>query len=456
MIRPLRSTLKALRREFVRASVKYPALFHEYLRLPLLCAVEDTPEGKMVTQAAFMKPRREMWIAFIEGHRNRETETWEKMYVTQDGLGCGRFYGDKAGLEDFMRLGESLHLAFCEIDQTFPPFRGIDDCLRIMYGIAYDYPSPLLCHDDGIWGYDKGVPVLSEQDRAALWSTPTSDGQRFPLHPTWYGLANNVYTSAIAAIEAVLHPADTVYFQGEEFHAPYRLERDDSVEATPDHGIASDTLLQHTVPATRDNSRCIFRLGGSVPDGLWDLQFKYGDNLIEGSPLVDCVGLRRIAWLLAQPSGRKIEAIVLLEGGEMSEGLSDELNSELGKSEGFSFQPVADNQATRDYMHKLHEIEDQLEIAKSTNNFSKLDELIAQRDAFQKQLDKISTFGKPKRLGGEPFRKLAHNTWRQNYIRTLSGIRKVLPHLAAHLKESIHWRGTQWWYESLEPMDWVL
>ena len=180
--------------EFARAADRHPDLFFE--------------------KVAIGSPDRSRWEprsvrqAFIEANRSQESQ--EEWHVWKDGRASGRFYGSLAGIEEFKRLAESLHLVLCEMvyrEHGCYERCGFLECLERMYETAFKYPTPLLRVKFRNWGVDESIvdeKVLD--DLAEQESPPADDRPPYPLHPLCVCLVHNVFTSTVAFIDAIMEP----------------------------------------------------------------------------------------------------------------------------------------------------------------------------------------------------------------------------------------------------------
>ena len=218
MYKPLKSALRSLWREFRRASSAYPALYHE-----------------MLSPWSTATLSKQTWAAFIAAQQR--TSQWQLFDVCPDLESCGRFFGSGEGLEEFKRLGESLYLVCCEIDESLDRHKGCYGLLDVLYDMAGAFPTPLLRLKAGLWQKEFTPPAGGEdvdltktqsewfEANAASWTRPDDGGEPYLTSPYCLSLCQNVFTSGIGAIHLILAPEDALLVGDQIGDIPFALFR---------------------------------------------------------------------------------------------------------------------------------------------------------------------------------------------------------------------------------------
>jgi hypothetical protein len=123
----VRSSLKAIWREFNRCADRYPPLYLE------LWETSDFRPASFGVSDSFRK-------AFA----NRFHEEWEQWHGPVDWF-FGRFYGNGEGLQEFKRLAQSAYVVLCAVRSEhteFSVFRddwGWHGWMRLLHYMTYGY-----------------------------------------------------------------------------------------------------------------------------------------------------------------------------------------------------------------------------------------------------------------------------------------------------------------------------
>jgi hypothetical protein len=192
MDKQISSELKALQEGFTRAAAKYPGLLFDVLTIAIASPSQWEPCS--VCQA------------FIEANRSQKRQ--EEWYIMENGRAVGRFHGNLAGADEFKRLGGSLHLAYCAVVQREIDYHGPSgflDCLWTMHEKAFRDPTPRLRAEFRFWGIDGPLPDEAVLQDLLNLDAPSVGGRPpYPVHTYVRSLVHDVFTSAIAFIDAIL------------------------------------------------------------------------------------------------------------------------------------------------------------------------------------------------------------------------------------------------------------
>jgi hypothetical protein len=296
MYKPLRVALKSLWREFRRASFLYPSLRHE-----LIFAWEP-----------HSLPRK-TWEAFVDDALKRTNKpSWERFEIFPNLECCGRFFGNEAGLEEAKRLGESLFLVLCELDPELDRNEGYFGFLSVLDDMAFKYPTPLLRAEASVWGAvfvpaenvsgDKNESDYCDwfEEQVSRWSTPEHGKEAYPTNPCCRSLVQNVFTSAMGAIQNILNPDATLLVGDKIDELPFAslIERRVTrrVETAPETAVEEVNKVQSVLEPEKlertDTPTFEYRLIG-------DVRFIRYHN--EVGHFADMEGFRHIAKMFARP-----------------------------------------------------------------------------------------------------------------------------------------------------------
>jgi len=446
MERAISTSLKALRREFLRAADRYPDLFHELLVYDenSVTIHTDGSEFDGWTDEDYQtKPwcvgysPSDLWKPFIEATANRETKpSWEEWGI-QDFNECGRFFGCQNGLDEFRRLGESLAIVFGEIDPAFrlpfgatgPVYRyytNYEYALAGIHSLAESYPTPLLRLKHRMWDFLDG-PL--DEALWHMWSKPNRGETVYPLHPSCLQLAHNVFTSAVAAIDLLLAPGSALILDPPK-ESPRLIAAMRARQAKQKKQEAADTE-----PLDEKAPYVFLR-----KVEYWILRYAVDDGPQEEGHYEDQPGFEEYARLLSQPD-KVIDSVAL---------------DPLPRPEESSGQLVADEATNEQLKKKISELNDELEIVKDTDNPARIEEIYAKLQDLKKYENQIGYKGKHKKFKPNNA-KAAHQAIRTRFCRIKKTIAGKMPHLAAYLTETVKTvAGPGWRYRPIKPIQWVL
>ncbi|MCD0459533.1 hypothetical protein [Roseiconus lacunae] len=196
--------LEAIVHEFQRASLWHGPLYHERL----------VPWGG--TAPAHVT--REEWDTFIEleSEKLSDDEWWEWDGPCSGSPGwntsfLGRWFGDPEGRDFFFCLVNSTLTVLGNEDVSeFPDleapfdFRSLNGWIGTLHAWAFRFQMPLLRSEMKVWGQDDQQPSTFFET-VNLWRQ-MDGGKRYPAHPVRWVLVDDVFTSSIAALRALLNP----------------------------------------------------------------------------------------------------------------------------------------------------------------------------------------------------------------------------------------------------------
>lgn len=185
----VRSSLKAIWREFNRCADRYPPLYHELWETsgfrPASFGVSDS---------------------FRKAFARRFHDEWEQWHGPVDWF-FGRFYGNGEGLQEFKQLAQSAYMVLCTVRSEHPEFSVFRDdwgwhgWMRLLHYMAYGYPTPLLRGTFDRWG---NWDTVSKEEELEAFATPDDGGAPYPLHPFHWRLEHSVFVSSASAIELIV------------------------------------------------------------------------------------------------------------------------------------------------------------------------------------------------------------------------------------------------------------
>ena len=186
--------MEAICVELERAARQYPPLFHQQLK-------PWSAKGEI----RITEPQ---WAAFVENEGLSE-DAWCDWHGPFDDF-LGIWYGNPDEMEVFYNLSESIRVIlqredFSDIDPLDLP-RDFDSpygWTETLHKWALKFQLPLLRCDIDLWnseGNDAQTFVRLTQTWGGVGDVP------YPLHPVVNSLRDNVFTSSLAALRALLHP----------------------------------------------------------------------------------------------------------------------------------------------------------------------------------------------------------------------------------------------------------
>lgn len=192
-----RHNLEAIYQELDRCSRQYGGLYHQRM-FPM-------SEYRCCTITS------QQWAAFKQAAGELEGEEWWQW----DGASSDEDYlclwfGDPSGLEEFATLSESIEMVLSresinleELNLGGGPI-AVPGWVHYLHNWAFKYQMPLLRHDMYLWEAEDAE--LEEWcELLEHWDT-LDDGTTFPRHPVVRRLVDNVFTSSMTAIRALLWP----------------------------------------------------------------------------------------------------------------------------------------------------------------------------------------------------------------------------------------------------------
>ena len=406
---------------------------------------------------------RSVCQAFIEANRSQKFP--EEWYILKNGLEVGRFFGDLGGAGEFKRLGESLHLAYCAVVQQNIDYHGPSgflECLWTMHEKAFRDPTPLLRLKFRYWGLEPPLPdgeVLQD-----LWnemSPSIGDHPPYPVHPHVDYLVHDVFTSAIAFVDAILGLKTALPLASEEeFLRPSHSRSWPGIPpfiATQDgeEGVESREELRSTASGTEDGavtmdlpekreparapSEYVFHFDEETE--RWRLRFP-GDKPPDS--FYDYQGLhmyqRLLKWKGMPMNGRVLYWV------------DDKKIGNLPKREHvFTFQDK------RNFCRTLEEIDGKIAAATEAGRQDTIDDLESQRQRLYEQLGRdLDVHGNPKQLGSSDPEYLARRAAQRVMDYALKKIRRLMPNLAEYLAANCNLRRQEyeWCYRPTEEIEW--
>jgi hypothetical protein len=452
MYTPFRKTLKSLWRQFKRCTEIYPPLYYDFLRA-------WSPEGQENIS-------QEAWELFEKANALDEEEGWEQWDGDPEAGFYGRFYGDPAGLAEFMQLAESAYLAVSEMDSTLVQGRGYCGWLDVLYDIAFVYPTPLLRCDLTQWGFDDTGTEEEFVERAAKWSKVSRKQPSYPKHPCRWSLNHSLFISSMAAIQLTLEPDSAlVVAQLDDF--PLKIDRNIGVVSDENHSpqalVAkqpSPQGAQDTTPAT--GATYVFRRPGT----LWHLCCTEGEYR-EDDKFKHEVGIEHYARILAAapmavkcldlapPKPDSWDSKGSLVKREHYGRSHEDDSAAPGPGKDDSYDRTEDEDYMREMRAKLSALEDQLSAAEATENKERIDEVTHAIKQLNEQKRKDVFRGRPRRLGSPEPEEQARSAIRKALWTCRGNLcRGGFPRLAAHLEKYVRFSGKG--YEYRGGIQWQL
>ena len=490
MYKPYRAALKAVRREFDRAASRYPRLFHEMLEYNgdnIVISSDEWEHDRELLERAYHQfgvpddPREfsvkieqcdhfsdiecdairrqlrrqrgeerfvvadspaEVWTAFVAANQQREDGAWQTWEIMPNLTWVGRFFGAEDGLKDFRRLGETLRLILNEIHPSSGIFQNHAHALLDIYLMAESHRSPLLRVYDRMWDCDRNDGICD--DILDEWKT-NQLGKGYPLHPYCWGLVHDVFTSAIAAIDAILEP-DSILLLSET--RPLRLSPFfGALRTTEESQPEPATTPVETTPTTSEPF--LFRREGDY----WHLRFTSGDRVEEHKGFRHRVGFLRYQELLRE-KGHKIASFALqrLAKEPETERVPDEEAKEMGLSKVFGFDPIMNLDSKKALNKRIAEIEKESESARSDP--ARLLLLNKEREALNKIKNQSQFLGRPKELGSPSPDEKARKTVNKSFADVREAIQRSMPALELHLLDCVECENGDWVYKPSPDLDW--
>lgn len=198
-----RENLEAILAEFERAARSYPPLYHQRM-------IPWSIDGEVEINDA-------QWETFINAESNSLDDSewweWDGPHSAKPGMNStylGMWYGNPEGLQEFINLVESAMIIleredFSDVDANELPFAfgSLSQWISTLHMWAFRFHMPLLRIDMTPWGASDSDP----DDYFELVEQKGKVGDSsYPLHPFCWKLVDNVFTSSMEAIRAILKP----------------------------------------------------------------------------------------------------------------------------------------------------------------------------------------------------------------------------------------------------------
>ena len=203
---------------------------------------------------------QEVCRAFIVANRTAEAGNTEEWHIFDDGSGCGRFFGNLGGMEEFKELAESAYLVLCEIDPNLLLGRGCEGFLAVMYDTAFAYETPLLRSHRSIWGAEGEADTEAMDELFDRWQEAENGRPSYPLHPLRHRLHHNLFTSAMAVIRMIVNPERSLLVGDYNDQLPVAIQ--DVVESDDGDDGREEKSRTHKQGERRfPGARCYTRMG---------------------------------------------------------------------------------------------------------------------------------------------------------------------------------------------------
>lgn len=267
-----RTNLESILQEFVRCTNHYPPLYHQRL-------IPWSETGQVSIS-------RSQWETFQQTH---DDSLDESSWFEWDGPNrqyLGMWLGEEDGLDVFVNLVESLAMVFRSeepvIDGFDIDFHRSDWCawLPLLHDWAFNFQMPLLRSDMFLWQAEDESPE-DFYELAEQWQV--TSGVQYPKHPVVWRLVDNVFTSSIAAIQALLEPEYVIATNN-----PWKLIGTQSRDSSRERSDLA-TWQDQAITSSQQYHRLVF--GG---DG-WSVRFAGDDHPHNYSTHA---GLTRLAHLI--------------------------------------------------------------------------------------------------------------------------------------------------------------
>jgi hypothetical protein len=488
MYKPVESTLRTLHEEFKRASASFPPLYHEQV-------FDLIYDGDLIT----LDDARKAYLAWrsVRSEEGRKWQWWHGPHKTGFGGGkdtgkgefkgqgytgpagewYGRFFGCGDGLEEFLRLAESTYLVLCEMEL---PLRtstgGWIGFVEFLYELAERQATPLLRATGTMleWGGDDWVRDSEEEqpaaaqnegaDQAAHDPSPENNiiATECPPIPYVQSLRLNLFTCSMAAIQMLLDPESILLVTD--------MEDGKTVSGGPKFSVAPAGVEESGTPSKdggdegESEKKADFEKPGTEPDylfrfekGRWHLRYKTDDEKVEDYSYQDDKGFRYYARLLGSP-GERVACFDLSPHGQAADerdvarlkgraeltsptDFNTNLNAEPGHYRRGANQTPDEpgDQEGNAFLtqQKIRELEDHLEIARSTgaDSIDELDQRLKQ--AKLKQAKAALRTGGNRPVWSPSQQELARGRVSIALSRCRDKIAKEMPDLASYLKGAL-------------------
>ena len=498
MLKAHRAALKSLLREFQRAANKYSPIFWEWFVLDdeFIAAKGEATEvmwkdgllevtngrpcfsrdrtGELVQLPWSMQRQVRIapedvptiWRAFIDVNRAQQKTDWEEWELHVDGTECHRFYGGRDGFDDFRRLAESLCYVFNELDLKGDSRAGYTTCLFTFYFMSEESPTPLLRNGERNWGRPIGTPL--DLELLHEWAIEDNRTPLYPIHTTCCYLANNVFTSAIAAIEQILAPDQVMLLPGttDRLRMGF-IERMAAATLEDSQATSSESASEAFTDSSTNGQDAPFVF--QLKKNVWEVRYTCGAE-VETTHFPHSTDFERIARLLRNP-GMEITAVDLARTSEDAMHASEALERHKKHAVDFSEsnamqtwrseQAVMDAPGQRKIANAIALLDERISEAKAKggpDGLEKAEEYAKQRDELAHHLAITRGLkGKARTFPiGSPSGK-SKNCVRTSYSRFLRKVKPEMPRFFKHLKASIQQddKGFIWCYDPAVPITWI-
>lgn len=408
--------LKDICREFDRCSRSYPALYHQRM-VPWSEKGRggiNLPQWEVFRQAAFAQLDDDVW------------SQWDEPSAEDDYLGL--WSGDGEGLAEFVDLRESVAMVLSREDMDFDPFnwsceiqRG-SDWLPLLHDWAFKHQMPLLRSEMGLWGCDE-YDLEDFYELAEMWDT-LDDGTKIPRHPVVWRLVDNVFTSSMTAIRAMLWPDSVV-----TTYEPWPVMRGEFLDLP----LAEDA--DNSLADSRDSSTS--KVNSLVYDGLlWTICYLK-------EPKTDRFrgyeGFVRIAKLLQKPFHFFEYHELSLKPqtkNESGDSTTDRERDQHARHVGTHSNDKADWEWKQSISMRLKELSDLLQKAESSGKQTTIAELRREmQDVKRFRRQYLNKYGKSRKDSDEWDQD--RKTVTKSLTETIKRISEKLPILGAYLQDHI-------------------
>lgn len=414
--RAARRNLQDICREFDRCSRNYPPLYHQRM-MPLS---ERGSVGISPSQ----------WEAFrIAVSEELGTENWWRWEPLGDGDQLGQWLGDGDGLGEFVELSEAVAMALSQDAMDFDPLdfnlevRHGSDWLPLLHDWAFKYQMPLLRSRMTLWGCED-YALDHFYELAEQWET-LEDGTSIPRHPVVWRLIDNVFTSSMAGLRALLSPEAVI-----ATNEPWPLS------TTP-------PLFRHSVVGEGENATDHGVAESVVPnsfryDGItWRIQYEADEK--EGV-LRGYEGPYRVAVLLQKPFNFfEYPELSFNPSTENTLNGADELEKRATKKQrqGIHAGDKADPEWKRAIAKRLRELSQLIGEAEASGTAREIAELKEEREKLKRYRRMyLNKYGVSRKDADEWDQ--ARKTVTKSLAETIQRISDQLPVLGAHLNEYVH------------------
>jgi hypothetical protein len=291
----LRTALESLQKEFQRAALAYPAIYHQMLLVD--------PGSREMTS--------ESWWAFARANTPAKDGGWQEWHGPVEGKVLdwfGRFYGGAAGLTEFKQLAQSLYLVIQQMDRRLQKKGNYEECLDLLHEVAANWPTYLVRSEEGLWDLEENlgeeladdedidedrVAAIIDQHTRVEEATATDDqGVEYPLHPFVETIQNNLFSAVGSFIQMILDDEKTLFVSDVHLSEPDYPVLDGRTEQ------AEPTVTEEM---DRDHSDYLFAL--DPVRRVWHVRYRWGNgpDEVEECFVPDKKQVQYVAYMLQRP-----------------------------------------------------------------------------------------------------------------------------------------------------------